>query len=322
MGNAHALKPRRILVIRRDNIGDLVCTTPLLASLRKFYPDAWLGVLANAYNAEVLAGNPDIDNVFAYRKAKHRGDGETKLGVWLATARLIWQLRRRRIDLALCASPGARRFAQLIGARRIVEGDRTGQGHEVEITFRLLEQLGLSDTPGPLVLTSPSCSESDPLCLAVHISARKPRQRWPLERHAALIRRLLDEGRAARVLLFWAPGQANDPQHPGDDDQAAQLLAQLKGLAVTPMPTHTLRALIDGLAQAAMVICSDGGAMHIAAALGKPIVCFFGNSSAERWHPWKVPYELLQKSSRQVADIAIEEAYAAVVRLQERTGQI
>jgi ADP-heptose:LPS heptosyltransferase len=82
--------------------------------------------------------------------------------------------------------------------------------------------------------------------------------------------------------------------------------------------THELPELVAGLSLANAVVCSDGGAMHIAAGLGKPIVCFFGNSSAERWHPWGVPYELLQKPSQDVADISVDEAYSAYVRLLER----
>src|SRR5512135_977073 len=61
---------RKILVIRRDNIGDLVCTTPMIRMLRQHYPDAWIAALVTRYNAEVLAGNPDLDAVFAYQKAK------------------------------------------------------------------------------------------------------------------------------------------------------------------------------------------------------------------------------------------------------------
>jgi len=59
------------------------------------------------------------------------------------------------------------------------------------------------------------------------------------------------------------------------------------------------------------VICSDGGAMHIAAAMGKPVLCFFGDSDATRWHPWGVPYRLLQPPSRDVADVGVESAVAA-----------
>ena len=55
--------------------------------------------------------------------------------------------------------------------------------------------------------------------------------------------------------------------------------------------------------------------MHLAAGLGKPMVCFFGNSPANRWHPWGVPYELLQKSSEDVGDIGVDEVLAAFERL-------
>jgi ADP-heptose:LPS heptosyltransferase len=320
----------KILVIRRDNIGDLICTTPLLAALRRQWPQAWIGVLANRYNAPILAGNPDIDAVLAYRKAKHRAAGESRWSVWRDTAALLWRLRRMRLDLVLCASPGARRFARLLGARRVVEADRAGDAHEVEITCRLLAALGIGAAPGPLVL-NPDPQQAGRLRaglglplherrIAIHLSARKPRQRWPEERFAGLIRRLLSGGHADRILLFWAPGAEDDAQHPGDDGKAARLLRTLDGLPVTPVPTRELSGLVAGLSLADAVVCSDGGAMHVAAGLGKPIVCFFGNSSVERWHPWGVPYELLQPSSRDVADIGVDEAIAAYDRLMGMTG--
>lgn len=320
----------KILVIRRDNIGDLICTTPLLAALRRQWPQAWVGVLANRYNASILNGNQDIDEVFAYEKAKHRAAGKSRLSVWFDTARLLWRLRHMRLDLVLCASPGAQRFARLLRARRIIDMDRTGSWHEAEIAFRLLEPLGIAAAPGPLVL-NPNASQVERMRnrldltaqerrIGIHISARKPRQRWHEEHFAELIRRLLSGGHADRILLFWAPGAEDDRLHPGDDGKAARLMEMLQGLPVTPVPTHELSELVAGISLADAVVCSDGGAMHVAAGLGKPIVCFFGNSSAKRWHPWGVPYELLQKPSQDVADIGVDEAYEALRRLAEKTS--
>ncbi len=319
-----------ILVIRRDNIGDLICTTPLLAALRQQWPQAWIGVLANSYNAPILHGNPDIDAVFAYRKAKHRTTGESRWSVWRKTAALLWRLRRMRLDLILCASPGARRFAQWLGARRIIETDRTGNAHEVEITARLLVALNTPTAPGPLVL-NPDSRQVERLRtdlglptyerrVGIHISARKPRQRWPEDRFAELIRQLLSGNHADRILLFWAPGAEGDALHPGDDGKAARIMNELTGLPVTPVPTHTLSTLVAGLSLCEQVVCSDGGAMHIAAGLGKPIVCFFGNSSAERWHPWGVPHELLQMPSQNVTDISVDEALTAFLGLAQKQG--
>ena len=65
----------RILILRRDNIGDLVCTTPLLEALRAQLPGAWLAALVTTYNAEVLKGNPALDAIFVYEKLKHRTGG-------------------------------------------------------------------------------------------------------------------------------------------------------------------------------------------------------------------------------------------------------
>ncbi|HTL26250.1 MAG TPA: lipopolysaccharide heptosyltransferase family protein, partial [Burkholderiales bacterium] len=72
----------RILVIRRDNIGDLVCTTPLLHALRLQLPDAYLAALVTQYNVAVLARNPDLDAVHSYTKAKHRAEGDSILRIY------------------------------------------------------------------------------------------------------------------------------------------------------------------------------------------------------------------------------------------------
>jgi ADP-heptose:LPS heptosyltransferase len=78
-----------------------------------------------------------------------------------------------------------------------------------------------------------------------------------------------------------------------------------------------LSRLIAALSLCDIVVCADGGAMHVAAALGKPIVCFFGDSPPEVWRPWGVPYRLLRSSSRVVSDISVEEALAAFMELAE-----
>jgi heptosyltransferase-3 len=83
----------KILVIRRDNIGDLVCTTPLIAALRQRFPQGWIGALVNSYNAPVLDSNPDLDEVFVYTKAKHRGRGESLLGILWKRLMMMRRLR-------------------------------------------------------------------------------------------------------------------------------------------------------------------------------------------------------------------------------------
>jgi ADP-heptose:LPS heptosyltransferase len=154
------------------------------------------------------------------------------------------------------------------------------------------------------------------LKVAVQISTRRPAQQWPVERFVELVQRLDVLGAAA--MLLWSPGAADHPRHPGDDDKAAAIAAQLAGK--TPLVAYRagpLPELIGALAACDAVITSDGGAMHLAAALQKPIVCFFGDMPPEQWGPWGVPHRVLRPQSRQAADITVEETVAAFRDLVE-----
>src|SRR6195256_5684914 len=94
----------RILVIRRDNIGDLVCTTPLIAALRERFPRAHIAALVNTYNEAVLSGNPAVDAVYAYEKGKHRGAKRSIASVYAGRLKLMMNLRREKFDYAILAT--------------------------------------------------------------------------------------------------------------------------------------------------------------------------------------------------------------------------
>ena len=315
-----ALNPR-ILILRRDNIGDLVCTTPLLDALRAQLPRAWLGALVTTYNVEVLAGNPALDEVFVYEKLKHRTGGliahvRSRIGQ-------MTRLRRRKLDFVLVPAPSAQ-------ALKIARGLRPGQViaapstfpagmHEVERTFDLGKSLAVNGVPGPLrifpdakkVLELMRQIGTGPFT-AVHISARRPAQRWPLERYAGLISHLSAQ---MKVILLWAPGAKDNPRHPGDDEAAAAVLRAAKGVKVIPVETPDLKTLIAALSLAERVVCPDGGAMHLAAALGKPVVALFGDSPVDRWRPWGVAHRVVRPESRALADLPLEpvlEAFQAL----------
>jgi len=67
--------------------------------------------------------------------------------------------------------------------------------------------------------------------------------------------------------------------------------------------TPTLESLMEGFQNCGSMIMCDGGAMHIAAALNRPIIALFGDSNAKRWRPWGVPYTIMQSETEDVKDI-------------------
>jgi ADP-heptose:LPS heptosyltransferase len=341
-------RARSILVVRRDNIGDLVCTTPLIRALRARFPDAWLGAFVNSYNAPVLDGNADLDAVYAYTKLKHLDEGQSALRVLARRLRDYWSLRRMRLDTVVLATPAfAQRnltLARSLGPREIA-GFSDGSpaagaldlslpqsadegAHEIERVFALGRLFGIEgEIPALRVVPSPAETEKaraalgplgDALKVAVHISARRPAQRWPASSFAGLIERLHRVHGAASMLL-WFPGPSDHPRHPGDDDKAKEIDDRVRGRA--PLVVYRagpLPELIGALAACDVVVTPDGGAMHLAAALGKPTVALFGDAPAQRWYPWGVEHRVLQPPSRTVLDITVDEVMQALAVLIPR----
>ncbi len=314
-------QPKKILLIRRDNIGDLACTTPAIAALRRHYPEAEIAALVNSYNAEVLKGNPNLDHIFVYQKLKHAGGLASRFKAVSDRRKLIAKLRRWKPDVTILAKSSFERhglnFARQIGAKNIIGyvPDDLSQAkglpdirlktpeftavHEVEAVNGLLKPLQIEDALGPMrvcpgVKAVAHLQQKLPAAnkrIALHISAREPERRWGLDHFTALAKHILATQPDTQILLFWSPGKVDDPHHPGDDEAAAQLIQALRSERLIPMPTQNLTELIAALSICDLFIGTDGGAMHLAVALNKKILALFENlpQKLNHWYPWQVP---------------------------------
>ncbi|MEO6024906.1 MAG: hypothetical protein ABIP64_17690, partial [Burkholderiales bacterium] len=128
----------------------------------------------NSYNAPVLYGNTDVDEIFAYVKGKHAGQGESRLAAWWGKLRLILKIRKLKFDLAIVASTSPTknwlRLARSTGARRVLATVPVGatkprevdiaipydsqfdQRHMTEQIALLLEPLGIYNAPANLIV--------------------------------------------------------------------------------------------------------------------------------------------------------------------------
>lgn len=335
----------KILIVRRDNIGDLICTLPLISAIRQLNPAAQIDILVNSYCAPVVIGNRDLNNVYIYTKAKHKESGESTLGVYWRRLLLTLKLRVARYDWLVLANvscqPRPLRWAKQVDAKRVVgftevgcKGVETitdpiplarGQGkHEVEYLMDLLQPFGgvnhisaariapetqnIQKAEGALATGR---STGKPL-IGINLSARLPSQQWPATKFIELIQRLKDR---YHCVLFWAPGSASNSGHPGDDEKAAQVAEPFGKGEITCLPTNQLGELIAGISSVDLLVTADGGALHIGAACGKPEVVMFGDSDSTQWYPWRVPFKLLHPASRDVRSINAESVAQAVTEL-------
>jgi ADP-heptose:LPS heptosyltransferase len=163
--------------------------------------------------------------------------------------------------------------------------------HEVERSLRVAEALGHRLPPGDddrlRVHLLPRQVPPGPLLapgfVAVHPGASVPARRWPAERHAELVHRLVESGR--RVVVTGGP----------DERELAAAVAGAPRPGVLNLGgATTMPALAAVFAAADVVVTGNTGPAHLAAAVGTPVAALYAPTvPAHRWLPWRVPHVLL-----------------------------
>jgi heptosyltransferase-2 len=301
------------LVIRLDRLGDVVLSTPVLHALRQAYPDAFLAMMVRPACRELIEGHPALNEVLLYEKdGAHHGIGPTM--------RFARSLRRLAFDTAIILHPTrrshwvawlagipvrigyARKGAWLL-THRLAHRKQEGTQHESRYTLELLTPLGISvgDDVRPFVPVAPGALERvehvlsqearDPArpLVAVHPSASCPSKRWLPERFAQVADRLIQEHHVAVCLVA---GEA-------DADAAHQVAAAMRERAIVLAGRLTVGELAALLTRCRLLVSNDSGPVHIAAAVGTPVVAIFGRNqpglSATRWGPLGQGHIVLQK---------------------------
>jgi predicted lipopolysaccharide heptosyltransferase III len=288
--------PGKILVVKLRYIGDVVLSTPVLTRLRENYPKAQISMLVNAGTEGVVEGHPAVDEILVVER---RG--------WMSDWKLWRELRRRRFDLVVDLTDGDRaailswltRAPMRIGFNsenhwrgrlysRIVRADRHGM-HTVMYHLAVTDVLGLSGSPPrpsisvgsdarqhvEQLMASVGVEPGRPL-VCLHPGARWWFKAWPPERFAALADRIHAETEAQALFLG------------GSQDHAAvqQIATAMKTSFRSVAGKTPLRDLAAVLERATLMVTNDNGPMHLAAAVGTPIVGLFGPSDPRVWGPW------------------------------------
>ena len=308
--------PRKILLIRRNGIGDMICALPLVRRVRAAFPAARIDLLASERNAPILERLALLDRVLVYR----RGSGLLR-NHYFNLRRFMRPLRDERYDLVVAIAGG---FSKLLAVityatgipRRIGFVPAAGHAldfcfnvpvaqpasreHQIERCLRLAEALGLP--PVPIEVGFPVGGDDERYArgtMAAHglhdrafvlynVSSSRPESSWP----AAAIAHVAAALERRHGLPTLACGLPQD---------APTLRATGLPHAVTP-GVHQYAALVR---ESRFLMCSDGGAMHVAAAMKTPAFVLFATADPQVWRPWGVPFAYVRSGSR-VADIALE----------------
>ena len=348
--NPQLPSPQRILVIRLDRIGDVVLSTPVLQALRQQFPHAFIAMMVRPACQEVVEGNPYVNEVIVYEKEGiHRSV--------LRTIRFAHHLMRYQFGTALVLHPSNRshwipwlaRIPVRIGyhrkcgwllTHRVPHRKQEGDKHEALYTLELLSPFGIEVPPHPrpfvpvapravnrveALLAQSAVSPADQI-VAIHPSASCVSKRWMPERFAQVADRL-SETCGVRICLVA-----------GDSDMrfAEAVVHAMGHPALNFAGQLSVGELAALLRRCRLLISNDSGPVHMAAAVGTPVVDLFGRNqrglSPLRWGPLGDGHVVLHKEVGCVTCLAhncdieflcltslsVEEVYRAAISVLER----
>ncbi|MCO5171950.1 MAG: glycosyltransferase family 9 protein [Planctomycetes bacterium] len=303
----------RILIVRLSALGDVVHVLPALAALRAALPRALIGWAVEDRAASLLEGHPHLDRLHVVpRAAWSKALRKDPAWVLRGLRRTLRDLRAARYEVSLDFQSNLRSsaLAWASGAPRRVgqprpfakEGSRAlstcapapvaRDVHKIERNLALLGPLGLppGPPPRPVVPEPPAATALGEAFVAaggprviIHpgVSAFGALKAWREDRFADLARRLVADG--ARVLFAYG-GAA-------EEAVARALAAQAPGAELTPRTSGILE-LAALLRRADLVVGVDSGPLHLAAAVGAPVLGLYGPKHPGTYGPYWTPSEV------------------------------
>ncbi len=306
-------KFKNFVIMRTDRIGEVLLSTVAVDSIRKAYPGARVTFVTSEYSRDIVEGREDVEEVITV-------DTANKDKWLLRSVRLSGLLRKKRFDTAIILNPHKLLHTAcfLAGIARRVGYDRKwgfllnkkvsderarGEKHEIEYTMDLLRGLGIDTTaPDPRMVIDGAAEKfikdllgkmkiyPDRALIIIHPGSSNPAKMWPGKHYADLIRRIKS---VLDCHIAMIGDETEKGLVKGVINEAGVDILDFSGM-------FDIKKLAAFLKKAGLFIGNDTGPMHMAAAIGVPVVAIFGRNipgvSPVRWRPWGEKHAVLHES--------------------------
>jgi len=308
----------RALIIKLRHLGDVLLTSPVFSALKHAAPQCEIDALIYDECIDMLSGHPDIAEIHTIRRNREKQGALAQAAVEWA---LFRKLKLRKYDLIVHLTDSWRgawlaRFlrprysAALFSAlhpppkfwtrsfTHLAPSPPLGNRHTVECHLDALRALGIHPST-KLRKLSFHIGATDRLSVRqlladrgvfegcyihIHPTSRWLFKAWTVDGYAELIARLNDLG--YQVVLTAGPS-------PREMALAASIVQRCRVAPIDLAGQLTLKQLGAVIASARLSICIDSAPMHMAAALGTPVIALFGPSNEHEWGPWQVPHRII-----------------------------
>jgi ADP-heptose:LPS heptosyltransferase len=298
-----APQPPSILIINPFGIGDVLFTTPLVRAVRRAFPESYLGYLCNQRTQGILAHNASLNELFVYEKDELiRCWQRSALQGVRYLASLLGRIRKRRFHLVIDLSLGERYglVMRLLGVPKRIGFNYRRRGrfltqsitidgyhsaHVVEYYRRLLGFIGIRDAGGhselPVSIEDARWADdwlkqrrAEGGCIRVGIvpagglswGMRASFRRWAADGFAAVGDALVERFNA-QVFLFGEPS---------DSQVCAEVVQKMRHPSIDVSGQTTLGRFVSLIKHLDLVICNDGGPLHLAVSQEVKTVSLFG----------------------------------------------
>lgn len=298
----------KILIIRTDRIGDVVLTTPIIKILRDQFPKAHLAFLTGPKTKDIVKGNPFLDEIIIYDKHnKHRSIMET--------IKFSLELKQRKFDAVIVFNPSRRnhlftffaRIPKRIGYNRkygflLTDSfpDKKCEGLKSESFYNemLLNPIGIQPKCSKELYVPLDSSQDDRIeallkdsgitypFVTINVSASCPSKQWPIQNFAHLCQLIYDKLNFSSVLI-------------GNPSLCQETVGLVRCPIVSVDEKLSLPQLTTLIKKSKVHISGDTGPMHIASAVGTPVITIFGRTLSglgpTRWRPLMGEVHLFHK---------------------------
>ncbi len=288
---------KNILLLRTDRIGDVVLSLPMLPVLKDHFPDARISIMVRHYTKELVQFHSCVDEVLLWE-----ANGERSLMEYVQV------LRSKKFDAVILPYPRFKlaliaflaripvrvgtgyRWYSFLFSRKVYEHRKDAKRHEVEYNINLLAALGIESSTVPefeFFIPDETKQKIDGILaqekvgkfVVLHAGSGGSARDWPLENFAMLgdaIHSALD----LKVLLTGSESEKS---------LVADVAKIMQSKPVNVAGEFSLQELGALFCRASAFVSNSTGPLHIAAAMGTPVVAFYPpivQCSAVRWGPY------------------------------------
>lgn len=298
-----AMSVKKICVVRIGAMGDILLTTPTLRALARHYPGAQMDIIVGRDMGPVVSGLPYIHDIMEFGP---RGD-DTRFGPYM---RFVGQVRSRGYDLFVNLQPSVKNIYLMLasGARKSVtytkdmrvQRDTGHVRHAIDDYLKTLRPLGITNVRDrhmdfyvpdearlavDTLLAAEGIRPNEPVFM-VNPGGTREINRWPPVRFSALLDRAAREMPHLRLVLSGGRG----------DLERAKVIMEGIGAGtrvVNVAGRLSIKEMGAMLQRTQAFVTADTGPLHIASAVGTPIVCLSGAADPDRTGPIGDPNDLI-----------------------------